>query len=197
MKRLVVAWEAYTGMGQGLLVAQQLWQYCGSGKPYKDTPLESPICLKGGQSSLGDPVNTLLRDITWTLSYWGYCWLQLAWKSRNSLTKEGQGMEIKLKQASALLTQSCCFKGIYSKTQVSEKVENIHWKKACFSSMTLNVTAGYPWQQPKNSWVSIKGECKGEQGPVLPVSLIIHFHVCISNWFLGCWAFLMFNPYGW
>ncbi|XP_035198127.1 uncharacterized protein LOC118175736 [Oxyura jamaicensis] len=57
---------------------------------------------------------------------------------------------------------------IYSDMQVSEKVENIHGKKACFSLMTLTVTAGYPWQQPKNSWVSIKGECKGEQGPVLP-----------------------------
>lgn len=86
---------------------------------------------------------------------------------------------------------------MYSKIQVSEKVENIHGKKACFSLVTLNVTAGYPWQQPKTSWVSIKGKCKGEQGPMLPVSLIIHFHVCISNWFLGCWFFVMFNPCRW
>jgi len=95
-------------------------------------------------------------------------------ESRNSLSKEVQGAEIKPKQESVIMTKSC-FKGIYSKMKASEKVENVYGKKAFFLSMTLNVTAGYPWQQLKNSWVSIKGKCKGEQRPMLPASLIIHF----------------------
>lgn len=80
--------------------------------------------------------------------------------------------------------------------QVFKRVGNIQGTKACFSSMILNVTAGYPWQQSENSWVSIKEKCKREQGPILPVSLITHFHVCISKRFLGCWVFLLLNPWG-
>lgn len=81
--------------------------------------------------------------------------------------------------------------------QVYKRVINIQGTKTCFSSMTLNVTAGYPWQQLETSWISRKEKCKGDQGPMLPVSLITHFHVCIIKWFLGFLAFLVWNPWGW
>lgn len=192
--RLAAAQVEYAQMGQGLLVPHNPW-CCGTpGKLYKYTPMVSPTCLQGGQSSSGDTVtytsnrrflNNELLGIALAAVNGEEQWQPVQRSAVN-------GNERKTKQNNkthprATLTKICSFKGI--KIQVSEKMENIHGKKARFSSMTLTVTAGYPWQQPRNSWVSIKGKSKGGQGPVLPVSLIIHFHVCISNWFLGCWVF--------
>lgn len=124
--------------------------------------LVSPVCPKGGQSSSGDTV-THFWDIPWTRSSLEYCALKLTWRNSNGLTKEAQWMETEKKtptNPSATLTKICCFKGVYSRMQVFRRVGNIQGTKACFPSMTLNVTAGYPWQQPENSWASRKEKCK-------------------------------------
>lgn len=93
INRLAAAQVEYSERGE-LLVPQHSPVLCMCS-------LLSPVCPKGGQSSLGDTV-THFWDIPWTRSSLGYCALLLTRRSSNRLTKEVQWMEIKKQQTLVL-----------------------------------------------------------------------------------------------